>query len=160
MSLLSWALRHGIGPAALNELQHELGLLTPALPVDAPAYGKSEAFVQSGARLEASRRGIRAFRNNVGALTDENGRLVRYGLANESGAVNDAVKSSDLIGWRRVVIEPRMVGYTVAQFWAREVKAPGWQFTGKGREVQQKAFIDMVNAEGGDGAFLTDPGQV
>lgn len=160
MSLLTWALRHGVGPAALNELQYELGLLTPALTPDAPAHGKSEAFVQSGARLEASRRGIRAFRNNVGALTDENGRLVRYGLANETGAVNDAVKSSDLIGWRRVLIMPQHVGYTVAQFWCREVKAPGWQFTGKGREVQQKAWIDMVNSEGGDGAFLTDPAQV
>lgn len=160
MSLLSWALRYGVSPAALNDLQHELGLLTPPLQLDSPAFGKSEAFVQSGARLEASRQGIRAFRNNVGALKDDTGRVVRYGLANESKAINDVVKSSDLIGWRPVVITPAMVGYRFAQAWGREVKEPGWQFTGSGREVAQKAWIDMGNADGGDFAFLTDPRQV
>jgi hypothetical protein len=161
MSLLSWALRNGVGPAALNELQIELGLLTPTFAPEDPGQGKSEGWVQSMARLEASRRGIRAFRNNVGALPNPAGRPVRFGLANESKEINeDVVKSSDLVGWRKLVIDPRMVGYTVAQFWCREIKEPGWQFTGQGREGPQKAWIDMVNAEGGDAAFLTDPGQV
>ena len=160
MSLLSWALRHHVSPAALNDLQIELGLLTPALPPDAPAHGKGEAFVQSAAVLAASRQGIRAFRNNSGAFQNDSGQLVRFGLGNTSAAVNAVLKSSDLIGWRPVRITPEMVGYRIAQFWGREAKEPGWQYTGKGREVQQKAFIDMGNAEGADLAFLTDPERV
>lgn len=160
MSLLSWALRHGVGPAALHELQTELGLLTPPLPEAAPEFGKSEAFVQSQAVLEASRRGIRALRNNSGAFQNDTGQLVRFGLGNTSAAINKIMKSSDLIGWRPVVITAPMVGYKLAQFWAREIKEPGWQFTGAGREAPQKAFMDMVNAGGGDAAFITDAGQV
>lgn len=158
MSLHTWAIRWGVGPAALADLQTQLGLITPPLPADSPAHGKSEMYVQSDVFVEATQKGVRLFRNNSGALKNEAGVPVRFGLGNVSAAVNNIFKSSDALGWRPVVITPQMVGCRVAQFVAREFKAPFWQYTGEGREVQQKTFIDMVNAGGGDAAFATGRG--
>lgn len=52
--------------------------------------------------------------------------------------------SSDLICLRRLIITPEMVGQTVAQFVAIEVKVPG-----KGPEPAQRTFIDNVAQAGG-----------
>ncbi len=102
--------------------------------------------------------GVYLTRNNVGALTDKYGRLIRYGLANSSKAENERIKSADLIGWRTVTITPDMVGRRIAQFLSREAKAPGWHYTGTDREVAQKAWADLVNAAGGDACFATGIG--
>lgn len=59
--------------------------------------------------------GLRLFRQNVGALKDEHGRIVRFGL--HPG-------SADLIGWKSIQITPDMVGKTVALFVSIEVKTP------------------------------------
>ena len=160
MNLHTWAQKWGIPLECLRDLQTTLGLYTPPLPADAPGYGKSEAWAQSSVRLEASQKGCHLFRNNVGALKDKTGRLVRYGLGNDSQALNDVLKSSDLIGWRPVLITPAHVGHTVAQFLAREVKEPGHQVTPDTDEHEraQLAFLNLVNASGGDGAFATGPG--
>lgn len=120
--------------------------------------GASESHAQSLIRLEAGELGIQLFRNNVGVLRDEAGRPVRYGLANDSAQLNAVLKSSDLIGWRPVVITPEMVGQTVAVFTARECKAPGWTYRGTEREVAQKRWLDMINHHGGDAAFATGRG--
>jgi len=114
-----------------------------------------ESDVQNSVRLAASREGWRLWRNNSGAFKDERGRVVRYGLANDSPKVNACIKSSDLIGWRRLTITPDMVGQTVAVFVARECKRSDWKFSGSPRELAQAKFIDMLNADGGDGAFTT-----
>lgn len=54
--------------------------------------------------------------------------------------------SSDLIGLKRVVITPDMVGQTIAQFLAIEVKTP------KGKpKPKQNNFLDVVNGAGGIG---------
>ena len=153
-----WAQRWGVSVEAVRDLQTTLGLYTPPLDPGDPGFGKSEAWAQSAVRLEASEKGIKLFRNNVGALKDERGRLVRYGLGNDSPAMNEILKSGDLIGWRPVVILPHHVGHTIAQFVSREVKAPGWQFTGKGREGPQLTWENLVNSGGGDAAFATGPG--
>lgn len=158
MSIHQWALRWSVPYAAIHELQVLLGDDTPPLEASAEAHGKSEAFAQSQVVLEASQKGVRLFRNNNGALKDDTGRVVRYGLANESKQVNQVIKSGDLIGWRPVVITPAHVGFKIAQFVSREIKKPGWQFTGAGREGPQQMWRDMVNADGGDGAFATGPG--
>ena len=160
MNLHEWAARWNIPLECLRDLQTTLGTYTPPLDPAEPAAGKSEAWVQSVVRLEASRKGVKLFRNNVGALKDDRGRLVRYGLGNDTAAMNDVIKSADLIGWRPVLIEPWHVGHTIARFTSREIKAPGWQYTGTGREPAQLAWANLVNASGGDASFVTGEGSL
>lgn len=157
-ALHDWARRWGVSLEAFRDLQITLGTYTPPLPQEAPARGKSEAWVQSAVRIEASQKGVTLFRNNVGVLEDKTGRPVRYGLANDSKQINEVIKSGDLIGWRPRLIEPWMLGHVVAQFVSRECKTPGWQFTGAGREAAQMNWIKLVNASGGDAAFTTGEG--
>src|SRR5512138_3529682 len=95
--LLQWAARWGIPQAALSDLMATLGAGHAAVPPP-PGSSGSEASVQAAVRLEAARRGIRLWRNNTGAAQDETGRVIRYGLANDSPAVSRVCKSSDLIG--------------------------------------------------------------
>lgn len=154
MTLTQWAVRHGISTEALAELT---GIVTD--PQSAPT-GQSEAAVQQLVRLEASRLGMRLFRNNVGACKDDTGRVIRYGLCNDSAQMNKAVKSSDLIGIRPVIITPDMMGHTIGQFVAREVKRPGWSYRGTDREVAQQAFGQLVLKLGGDFKFCTGEGSL
>ena len=58
----------------------------------------SEASVQAAIRLEAARLGHGLWRNNSGAARDVTGRLIRYGLGNDSAKINAVWKSPDLIG--------------------------------------------------------------
>lgn len=119
----------------------------------------SEAYAQSQIRLEAAALGYRLFRNNVGVLRDERGRSVRFGLANDSRALNSSLKSSDLVGWRPHLVTQADVGSRLAVFLCREVKAPGWTFRpNDAREAAQARWLDLVNADGGDGAFATGLG--
>jgi len=77
----------------------------------------------------------RLLRNNVGGLYDRTGAFVRYGLG---------VGTSDLIGWRTVIITPDMLGTAIAQFCAIEAK------TDRGRPTkEQAAFIAAVRKAGG-----------
>jgi len=116
----------------------------------------SEAYAQSLVRLAAAREpGVWLGRNNVGVLRDEHGRPVRFGLANDSAALNARIKSADLIGWRTVTVTPDMLGTRVAIFASLEVKRLGWRYTGTEREVAQAAWRDMVRAAGGLADFTT-----
>lgn len=150
-AIVQWAIRHGVNAQALHELQYIFGMNGEHV---APKQGVSEAAVQSCVRLEAARKGVRLFRNNVGVLKNERGTPVRYGLANDSVAVNKVIKSSDLIGWRPVAVN----GTTVAQFVARECKEAGWKYTGDERERAQLAWLQLVASSGGDAAFCTGEG--
>jgi hypothetical protein len=152
-AVYAWANKHGVSMTALNELQGIFGMhgghdMPPA------AKGNSEAAVQVAVRLEAARKGVRLFRNNVGALIDSRGVPIRYGLANESKQLNQSVKSADLIGWRPVIIGQ----YCVAQFVSRECKRVGWHYTGDAHEQAQLAWAQLVTAAGGDAAFCTGEG--
>jgi len=159
MNLHDWAARWGLPVECLRDLQITLGTYTLPLAPDAPEQGKSEAWVQSVVRLEASRKNVQLFRNNVGALTPKGStRLVRFGLANDSEALNEKIKSHDLIGWRSVLIQPEHVGHVIARFTSRELKDPGWQYAGTPREVAQLTWGNMVNAAGGDACFATGEG--
>ena len=74
MNLDIWAKRHGVSPQALQELRLLYGVgstVPPMLP------GESEAAVQNRIRLEASDKGLRIWRNNVGVLMDDRGIPVR-----------------------------------------------------------------------------------
>ena len=115
----------------------------------------NERDTQNALRLAATAAGARLWRNNVGAAQMADGSWLRFGLANDSPDLNRHMKSSDLIGLRPVLITPGMVGHTIGQFVAREMKAPGWRYTGTQREMAQKAFIDLVVALGGDARFST-----
>lgn len=143
-----WAKRHGVSPAALQELLTIIGVNTVG------TSELSEAAIQTNIRLEASRKGIRLWRNNVGVMHDADaGIYVRYGLANESSQMNAVVKSGDLIGIRPVVITQGHVGTTIGQFMSREVKHGKWRYTGTPREVAQLNWINIVNVMGGDASF-------
>ena len=156
MILTEWAKRHNIPPHMIAELR--LLMLGGDVTPDAPAAPGSEAAVQNAIRLEASRAGHRLFRNNVGVLRDDRGIPVRFGLANDSAALNKICKSSDLIGIKRVLITQDMVGSHIGQFLSREVKRSNWKYSGTEREVAQLAWINMVVALGGDAKFATGEG--
>jgi hypothetical protein len=94
-----------------------------------------EQSIMQRVQLEATRKGWRVFRNNVGCLMDQRGVPVRYGLM---------VGSGDLIGWRPVTITPDMVGQTLAQFVSLEIKGP------RGRmSPEQARWAAMVEEAGG-----------
>jgi len=153
--LHGWALRNRVSLAALQELGELLGAAV------VPGSGEgSEARVQSQVRLAAPVREMRLWRNNVGVLKDERGVPVRYGLANDSPGLNRNLKSSDLIGWRRLPITPAMVGTWVAQFVSLECKRPGWTYSGDERETAQNRWLALVAIDGGYAKFITDAGEL
>jgi hypothetical protein len=156
-AVYQWAARHSVTMAALQELSAIFGM-HGGHDLSATVKGTSEAAVQAAVRLEAARKGVRLFRNNVGALIDSRGVPVRYGLANDSKQLNEVMKSADLIGWRPVLIGPQHVGQVIGQFVSRECKKVGWQYTGDARELAQLAWAQLVTASGGDAAFCTGEG--
>lgn len=117
----------------------------------------SEVENSDAIRAAASRFGSRLWRNNVGAMYDENRRLVRYGLANESKQMSSVVKSGDLIGITPVLILPGHVGMTLGIFTSIEVKKTGWVYKGTGREPAQKNWNELIINLGGIGMFATSP---
>lgn len=153
-----WAIRNRVSLQALEELRVIFGIEQPlAAPSAAPAH--TEAHVQSVVRLEAARKGVTLWRNNVGVLTNaETGTPVRFGLANDSKKLNERLKSGDLIGWRSVLITPGHVGSTIAQFVSRECKHPEWRYSATDREQAQAKWIEIVSAAGGDARFVTGGG--
>jgi hypothetical protein len=95
----------------------------------------SEQAIQQQIRLELGQGPVRLWRNNTGALRDERGRLVRYGLC---------PGSSDLIGLRQLRIQEQHLGLELGVFCALEIK------TGSGRLTpEQRQFLEMVSNRGG-----------
>lgn len=105
---------------------------------------KSEAAVQAEIRVRASELGLHLWRNNNGACTDDTGRVIRYGLGNDSPQISRRLKSSDLIGWT-----------STGRFVSVEAKREGWVYRPgtDARADAQKAWIDMVRAGGGLAGF-------
>lgn len=116
----------------------------------------SEQNVQARIRIAAGNHGTPLLRNNSGAVTTDDGRHIRFGLGNDSARLNKVFKSSDLIGiWPRV-IRPEDVGKTIGQFFAVEVKEPGWKFRESDeRAVAQQNFGTWVQNHGGLFLFAT-----
>ena len=91
--------------------------------------------IQQRIRLACGRGPVRLWRNNTGALVDQQGRYVRFGLCKGS---------SDLIGLRALEITPELVGQRLAQFVALEIK------TAQGvLSPEQRAFLRLVQELGG-----------
>ena len=160
MNLDLWAQRWGVPDEAINELKQAFGTHDTGQPLTTAEDKAGESAAQVEVRLEASKKNCRLWRNNNGATYAEDGRFIRYGLANDSKAINDRIKSSDLIGVRPVLIEPYHVGHTFGQFLAREIKPPGWRYTGKERERAQLNFLELVMSLGGDASFATGVGTI
>lgn len=121
----------------------------------------SEADTQNRLRKAASEVGDFLWRNNSGAYEDHTGRWIRYGLANDSRAVNQVFKSSDLIGITRRIMTPADVGRVFGIFTAIEVKGPKWHLipSDKRGHAQQR-FINEVRKAGGFAGFVTHPDQM
>lgn len=158
MTLSGWAVKWGISHNALVDLQLQMGMLDP-LP-DSAAPGRSEGAMSNLVRVEASRKGMRVWRNNVGVLPDASGRPVRYGLCNDSPQLNRKLKSADLIGINPVLVGRQHVGQTIGQFVSFEVKEEGWHYTGTPREEAQQAWALLVLSLGGDAKFVCREGML
>lgn len=155
--LYQWAIAYGVPMLAILDLRARLGEQRPTElePLPAAAGDRAEALVQADLRMMGQPAGFSLFRNNVGALKDERGVPVRYGLANDTAKLNKVIKSADLIGWKTEVIGPQHLGQPFARFVSIECKRPGWAFTGTEREVAQRRWRDLVLAAGGVATFST-----
>lgn len=158
MTLYEWSARWGLPIECVADLRNNVFHLDD--PTVSGRTDLSEAGAQNLIRMEASAKGLRLWRNNNGALQDATGRWVRYGLANDSTAVNDKIKSADLIGIRPVSITTGHVGHVIGQLVSREVKPPGWRFTNTDREQAQLRWAELINRMGGDAAFATGVGTI
>lgn len=135
--------------AAANEIKRLRAALNLVTDVS-PANGISEIAVQQQLRVHAPKVGAALWRNNNGACMDDKGRMIRYGLGNDSKKLNKKWKSSDLVG-----IAPG------GQFLAVEVKEPGWYLTpGDKRAQAQLQFMKTVVALGGKAGFATSTGDL
>lgn len=117
----------------------------------------SERAIQNEVLLALADLGITGWRNNVGTgwAGKKSTKIYQSGVVSvEPGdvVVRDARPlhaglckgSSDLIGLRQIVITPEMVGQTIAQFTALEVKQPG-----KYPTPEQRHFLAFVAERGG-----------
>lgn len=120
----------------------------------------SEAAVQANVRLRAATMDGHLWRNQNGAARTDTGSYVRFGLANDSPKLNAVLKSHDLVGWRRRLITPEMIGQTIGQFWSVEVKPPGWRPTSDKRHAAQSRWAALVERNGGLSQFVTDASQL
>lgn len=155
--IAEWARRWEVRAEALNDL---VVTLAPECALPPLKAGTSEAAVTSRVRLEAAGKGYTLWRNNVGALLDQRGVPVRFGLANDSKQVNERIKSADWIGWRKVTVTPDMVGQTLAVFASVEMKQSGWRYSGAGRESAQMSWAQLVSASGGVGVIVSEAGSL
>lgn len=127
----------------------------------------SESWIQTQIRLQASRQGAIAWRNNVGATPAKEHiscphcqrkfvltkQPVRYGLCNDSQKLNERVKSGDLVLIIPRRITPDMIGMTIGQFGMVECKHANWHWTGNQHEKAQAACLGIVQAKGGYATF-------
>lgn len=121
----------------------------------------SERAVSQRVEIRAGELGRIIWRNNVGACYDATGRLIRYGLGNESAELNRRYKSADWIGINPVFITPEMVGTIIGQFMGIETKAEGWHLTpGDDHGQAQKRWADLVRQNGGVAGFATTAADV
>lgn len=106
----------------------------------------SEGTVQSAIRLEAARLGHGLWRNNSGACRDDTGRMIRYGLGNDSKKINEVWKSPDLVG----------IHGGTGRFIGIECKPPGWVLRPSDARAQaQMTAILTFRSLGGIADFAT-----
>lgn len=119
-----------------------------------------ETNIQNQIRLAVARAGATTFRNSVGQ--GWTGKTADQGpgyitLASPRPLIAGlCVGSSDVIGWKSVVVTPewaeKMIGQTVAVFVALEIKTP----VGRASD-EQRRFVAAVQKAGGIAGFPTSP---
>lgn len=102
-----------------------------------------ETRLQNEIRLGISSRcdDVVTFRNHAGALRDQRGKMVTFGLS---------PGSPDLVGWKTVEVTENMVGQRLAVFIGIEVKMPGE----KPRD-DQAHWLEQLAAAGGVAGVAT-----
>lgn len=146
--LAEWATRWRVPQEALAEL-----LMMTYQPEVASGLS-GEAAVQQLTRAEAPHQGGYLWRNNVGACQDETGRMVRYGLGNDSAKLCAVFKSSDLIGVTPIT-DP-MSGHTYGVFTAVECKKPTWRGPSSKHDQAQARFHLTAQRAGAIAGFASD----
>ena len=108
----------------------------------------SERRIQSEILLALTELGLSGWRQNVGTgwagdvqKLKDGSVLIRNPRPLHSGLCRG---SSDIIGLRQLIITPEMIGQTIAQFAAIEVKQPG-SYPSK----EQRHFLEFVQGKGG-----------
>ena len=115
----------------------------------------NEAAVQTAIRIRAGELGIPLCRNNSGACVDSTGRMIRYGLANDSAQMSKRIKSGDLIGMLPHKFGEEFDGPS-ALFISVECKRSDWHADParfNEREQAQQNWIDFVREHGGVAGF-------
>ena len=153
MNMNEWVAKHGISQAAMSELAD---ILMKSKDVGGIKPGMSESAVSQRIVLAASKKGIRLFRNNVGACEDTTGRSIRYGLANISKQMSTVVKSADLIGITPVKIAKNHVGSTIGVFTSIESKREGWLYKATEHEKAQNNWLNVVRSLHGIAYFANN----
>jgi len=129
----------------------------------------SEHVIQQRILLACGNGPTRLFRNNVGTgwagqaskITPGNLRSVAAALRPGDVVIRQGrplhaglcLGSSDLIGWRSRTITPEMIGQTIAQFVAIEVKSETGRTT-----AQQDQWLSCVVAAGGSAGVARSVG--
>lgn len=118
----------------------------------------TEHDIQNSIRIALSRNGIYTERSNAGKFWG--GKVIahdgkRVVIENPTQIVGAVAGTSDLIGFRSLQVTQDMVGKTIAQFIAIEVKKPGE----RPRE-NQIAYLNMVNKRGGVGIWVDNVDKV
>jgi hypothetical protein len=80
---------------------------------------------------------------------------------NDSKELNRIIKSADLIGGRKVLITPEMVGQIILQFYSVECKEADWVFNPNDpHTAAQLRWAEYINSRGGYAVFATTPDHI
>lgn len=165
-TIRQWGFDFSIPMHMLIELERRMGLEGTEGVTNGPdKFGMthSEAYAQSQVVLEAPKYRCMLTRNNKGVLPDKNGTPVRFGMFNETKVRGARLRSWDVVGWRERLITVQMViaaggVLKIGQFVGREIKEPGWVFTGTEHELAQLRCTELALSYGCDVGFATGPG--
>lgn len=160
MLFQQWVRRWNIPAGALMELEAMIGTEYEVKSAQTLMSNIPEVDMQSLVRIETSKMGWRLWRNNIGAGELANGDFIRWGLCNESRAMNKNLKSSDLVGIRPVQITEAHVGETIGQFCGIEIKKGDWMYSGDEHEQAQNRWMMLVRKLGGYAKFVNNVNDV